>query len=280
VSGYDYVVVGAGSAGCAVAARLAAASHSVLLIEAGGSDRRIPVRAPLAYGAQMGGKTDWAFESEPEPGCDGRRIPQPRGKVLGGTSAMNAMVWVRGTRLDYDGWQLPGWGWDDVEPAFRRIESGPMHVTRTAEPDEVSRRFVAAARATGVAANDDVSGPDLDGATISPVTVWKGQRWSTARAYLDTARRLENFSLVSGAMVRRVAIRNGAAVGVEYERRGRTHTATARREIVLSSGAYGTPHCCSCLASDPPSICARWGSIPYSTARRWGATSPTTPPHS
>src|SRR6185295_2788553 len=99
-------------------------------------------------------------------------------------------------------------------------------------------------------------------------------------AYLDIARRLENFSLVSGALVRRVAIRNGAAVGVEYERRGRTHTATARREIVLSSGAYGTPHCCSCLASDPPSICARWGSIPYSTARSWGSISPNTPPHS
>ena len=134
---YDYVVIGAGSAGCAVAARLAAASYTVLLIEAGGSDRRISVRAPLAYGAQVGGLTDWAFESEPEPGCDGRRIPQPRGKVLGGTSAMNAMVWVRGSRLDYDGWQLPGWAWDDVEPVFRRI-AGPMRVTRVAEPDEVS----------------------------------------------------------------------------------------------------------------------------------------------
>jgi choline dehydrogenase len=241
VSDYDYIVVGAGSAGCAVAARLAAESHSVLLIEAGGSDRRIPVRAPLAYGAQMGGKTDWAFESEPEPGCDGRRIPQPRGKVLGGTSAMNAMVWVRGTRLDYDGWQLPGWGWDDVEPVFRRIESGPMRVTRTAEPDEVSLRFVAAARAAGVAASDSVSGPDLDGAAISPVTVWKGQRWSAARAYLDDARRLPNFAVVSRALVRRVVIRDGAAVGVEYERRGRAFEVLARREIVLSAGAYGTP---------------------------------------
>jgi choline dehydrogenase len=116
-----------------------------------------------------------------------------------------------------------------------------MRVTRVPEPDEVSRRFVAAARASGEAANDDVSGPDLDGAAISPVTVWKGQRWSTARAYLDQARRLGNFSLVSGALVRRIVIRDGAAVGVEYERRGRSYTATARREIVLSAGAYGTP---------------------------------------
>jgi choline dehydrogenase len=238
---YDYVVVGAGSAGCAVAARLAAASHSVLLIEAGGSDLRIPVRAPLGYGAQMGGATDWAFESEPEPGCDGRRIPQPRGKVIGGTSAMNAMLWVRGTRIDYDGWRMPGWGWDDVEPVFRRIESGPMHVTRVPEPDEVSRRFVAAARASGVAANDDLCGPDLDGAAISPVTVWKGQRWSTARAYLDPVRRRSNFSLVTGALVRRVVIDDGVAVGVEYERQGRRHTAMVRREIVLSAGSFGTP---------------------------------------
>src|SRR6478735_1579778 len=149
---------------------------------------------------------------------------------------MNAMVWVRGSRLDYDGWQLPGWAWDDVEPVFRRIESGPMRVTRVAEPEEVSRRFVIAARSAGEAANDDVSGPDLDGAAISPVTVWKGQRWSTARAYLDQARRLGNFSLV-----RRIVIRDDAAVGVEYERRGRSYTATTRREIVLSAGAYGTP---------------------------------------
>jgi choline dehydrogenase len=232
---------------------LAASSREVLLIEAGGSDRRLPVRAPLAFGAQMGGPTDWAFESEPEPGCDDRRIPQPRGKVLGGTSAMNAMVWVRGTRLDYDGWRLPGWGWDDVEPVFRRIEShhlggpehgttGPVHVTRVAEPDEVSRRFVDAARAVGVAANDDVGGPDLDGAAISPVTVWKGQRWSAARAYIDPVRRRRNFSMLTGAHVRRVVISDGRAVGVEYERRGQRHTAVARREVILCAGAFGTPH--------------------------------------
>jgi choline dehydrogenase len=137
---YDYVVVGAGSAGCAVAARLASASYTVLLIEAGGSDRRIPVRAPLAYGAQMGGPTDWAFESEPEP------------------------------------------GWDDIESVFRRIESGPMRVTRVAEPDEVSRRFVAAAQAAGAAANDDVSGPDLDGAAVEGTAVELRTRLSGSSA--------------------------------------------------------------------------------------------------
>jgi len=154
-----------------------------------------------------------------------------------------------------------------------------MRVTRVAEPEEVSRRFVIAARSAGEAANDDVSGPDLDGAAISPVTVWKGQRWSTARACLHHARGLPNFSLVTGALVRRVVIRDGAAVGVEYERRGRSRTATARYEIVLSAGAYGTPQLLQ-LSGVGPSICARSGSIPWWTARGWVTTSRTIPLHS
>ncbi|WP_059016739.1 GMC family oxidoreductase N-terminal domain-containing protein [Mycobacterium sp. M26] len=250
---FDYIVIGAGSAGCVVAARLAAGSASVLLLEAGGSDRRLTVRAPLAFAAQMGGQTDWNFSSEPEPGCDGRSIPQPRGRVLGGTSSMNAMVWVVGTQRDYDGWDLPGWGWDDVAPVFRRIEShflgapshgtmGPMRVTRLAEPDETSTRWVVAAREAGVAANDDIGGPDLDGAAIAPVTIWKGQRWNTARGYLTDARRRPNLTVVTGALVHRVVIRDGRAVGVDYEHKGRRAVAGAHREIVLSAGAYGTPH--------------------------------------
>jgi choline dehydrogenase len=240
---YDYIVIGAGSAGCAVAGRLTAEnpSRTVLLIESGGSERRLSVRAPLAYPSQLGSATDWGLESEPEPGCGNRRIPQPRGKVLGGTSAMNAMVWVRGCPLDYDGWGLPGWGWGEVEPVFRRIESGPMRVSRLAEPDDVSRRFVGAARTAGVAATDDISGPDLDGAAISPVTVWRGRRWSAARAYVDAARRRRNFKVVTRATVARVLIRDGHAVGCEYERHGRRHIATARAEVVLSAGAFGTP---------------------------------------
>ncbi len=249
---YDYIVIGAGSAGCAVAARLAARSASVLLVEAGGSDRRLTVRAPLAFAAQMGGPTDWNFSSELEPGCDGRSIPQPRGRVLGGTSSMNAMVWVVGTQIDYDGWDLPGWGWADVAPVFRRMEShflggashgtmGPMRVTRLAEPDETSTRWIVAAQESGVPTNSDISGPDLEGADIAPVTIWKGQRWNTARGYLTDATRRPNLTVRTAALVHRVVIRDGRAVGVDYERKGRREIAGARREVVLCAGAFGSP---------------------------------------
>lgn len=251
---YDFIVIGAGSAGCAVAARLAERlpERTVLLLEAGGSDRKLAVQAPLAYGSQIGGSTDWGFVAEPEPNLMDRAIPQPRGRVLGGTSSMNAMVWVRGTRSDYDDWQLPGWSWDDVAPVFRRIEShylggpdhgsdGPVRVTRVANPDDTSTRFVAAARATGVAANEDVGGPDLDGAAISPVTVWQGRRFNTARAYLNPARHQANLTVLTGTMVQRIVLEGGRAVAVRYTRRGGDHIARARREIVLSAGAFGTP---------------------------------------
>ena len=239
MAAYDFIVVGAGSAGCAVAGRLATHSSStVLLIEAGGSDRRLEVRAPLAFGRQFGTALDWAYETEPEPGCANRRIGQPRGRVLGGTSAMNGMVWVKGSNLDYDGWRLPGWSWDDVAPVFARIEHGPMKITRVAYPDDLSRRFVTAARAAGIAANDDVSGPELDGVAIAPVTIHNGQRWTTARGYLH---RQKNLTVVTKAEVRRVIIRNGRAVGVEYRRRGRQQQAFADQEVVVSAGAFGSP---------------------------------------
>jgi choline dehydrogenase len=236
---FDFVVVGAGSAGCATAGRLAAESlASVLLIEAGGSDRRLTIRAPLFAPMQYGTSLDWAYETEPESGCAHRRIAQPRGRVLGGCSAMNSMFWIKGSNLDYDGWQLPGWGWNDVAPVFTRIEQGPMHITRSPYPDELSHRFVASARAAGVAANDDVGGPQLDGAAITPVNIYKGQRWSAARGYL---RHQNNLTIVTKALVDRVIIRDGRAVGIEYRRRGRAYQAFADQEIVLSAGAFGTP---------------------------------------
>ncbi len=220
MTGYDYVVVGAGSAGCAVAGRLAAASAHVLLIEAGGTDRRLSIRAPLLATTQYGTALDWAYETEPEPYCANRRITQPRGRVVGGFSAMNGMFWIRGSDLDYDGWRLPGWSWSDVEPVFERIERGPMRVTRSPCPDELSLRFVAAARAAGVPANDDVVGPKLDGAAITPVNIYAGQRWSAARGYL---RRQRGLTVVTKAVVKRVLVRNGRAVGVEYRKSGRRH---------------------------------------------------------
>jgi choline dehydrogenase len=270
--GYDYIVIGAGSAGCAVAGRLSAdSSRSVLLLEAGGSDRRVSVRAPLAFATQFGGPTDWKLQTEPEPGCADRRMEQPRGKVVGGTSSMNAMVWVRGSRQDYDGWGVPGWEWEDVEPVFRRIESGPVHVSRVAEPDEVARRFVAAARAAGLASNDDLSGPDLDGAAISPVTVWRGRRWSAARAYLDPARRRKNLTVVTGALARRVVIREGSVVGIEYEHRGRRRYAPVRGEIVISAGAFGTPHLLQLSGIGPAEHLRDIGITPVLDSPRVGA---------
>jgi choline dehydrogenase len=239
MTNYDFIVVGAGSAGCAVAGRLATESSAqVLLIEAGGSDRRLTIRAPLFAPMQYGTALDWAYESEPEPGCANRRIAQPRGRVLGGCSAMNGMFWIKGSDLDYDGWRLPGWSWADVAPVFARIEQDSMRITRSPYPDELSHRFVAAARAAGVAANDDVGGPDLDGAAITPVNIHKGQRWSTARGYLH---KRGNLTVITKAHVDRVTIRNGRAAGIQYRRRGRAHEVFANRGIVLSAGAFGTP---------------------------------------
>jgi choline dehydrogenase len=239
MAGYDFIVVGAGSAGCAVAGRLASESAArVLLIEAGGSDRRLKIRAPMLYALQRGTSLDWAYESEPEPECANRRIPQPRGRALGGTSGMNAMLWIKGSALDYDGWNLPGWTWNDVAPVFARMEQGPMHVSRVPCVDELSERFVSAARTAGVPANDDVSGPELDGAAISPVTIHEGQRWNTARGYL---RGQPNLTIVTKAEVRRVIIRNGRAVGVEYRHRRQVHQAVADQEVVVSAGVFGTP---------------------------------------
>jgi choline dehydrogenase len=142
VAAYDFIVVGAGSAGCAVAGRLASESSStVLLIEAGGTDRRLAIRAPLAFPLQFGTSLDWGYESEPEPGCAGRRIALPRGRALGGTSGMNAMIWVKGSNLDYDGWRIPGWAWADVAPIFR--PRGKAYARRSPAG---SRRVVVAVR--------------------------------------------------------------------------------------------------------------------------------------
>jgi len=250
---YDYVVVGAGSGGAAVAARLAENPRvTVLLVEAGGSDFRLETRAPAAFGEQFHKKGDWDYFTEPEPAAAGRRIHLPRAKVVGGCSAMNAMLWVRGSDRDFDGWGIEGWGWKDVEPVYRRMEShflgddlhgldGPMRINRLTTPDETAVAFVEAAVAAGIKRNDDISGPDLDGVALAPTTTVNGRRWSTARGYLDTAVTRPNFTLMTKTLVERVLVENGRVVGVVVREGGTRRTLAVRHEVVISGGAYNTP---------------------------------------
>lgn len=248
---YDYIVVGAGSGGSAVAARLAEnPAVTVLLVEAGGSDFRLETRAPAAFGQQFHTKGDWDYFTVPEPAAGNREIYLPRAKVVGGCSAMNAMLWVRGSDRDFDGWGLDGWSWKDVEPVYDRMEChflaghnqhGPMRITRIDTPDETAVAFVEAAVNAGIRRNDDLSGPDLDGVALAPTTTVAGRRWSTARGYLDAAIKLPNFDLITKSLVSRVLIAGGRAVGIEVSERGRRRTIAARREVVLSAGAYNTP---------------------------------------
>jgi choline dehydrogenase-like flavoprotein len=251
----DYVIVGAGSAGCVLANRLSEDPNvRVLLLEAGGRGVHPNISIPAAFAKQFKTKLDWDLATEPERCCDGRSLYIPRGKGLGGSSAMNAMLYVRGRPLDYDLWNVPGWTWDDVRPYFLRAEDnargasehhavgGPLRVMDERSPRPLTARFLEAAEASGIPRIDDYNGPEQDGASIAQVTQHNGRRWSAADAYLRPARRRENLSVVTGAHVQRIELGDGRATGVRYrDRRGREQLVTAGREVVLSAGALGSP---------------------------------------
>lgn len=254
----DYVIVGAGSAGCVLAARLSEdPSARVLLLEAGGSGRHPNISIPVAFGKQFRTKLDWDLATEPEPHCDGRSLYVPRGKGLGGSSAMNAMLYVRGRPLDYDLWAAQGadgWGWEDVRPYFLRAEDnargasehhavgGPLRVEDERSPRPLTTRFLRAAEAAGIPYIDDYNGPEQDGCALVQVTQKGGRRWSTAKGYLRPAMGRDNLEVVTHAQVERVEIRGGRAVGVRYrDKRGREHVASADREVILAAGAIGSP---------------------------------------
>ena len=251
----DYVIVGAGSAGCALAFRLAEAGKDVLVIEAGGSDIGPLIRMPgaLSYPMNMP-RYDWGFRSEPEPGLGGRTLPVPRGKVIGGSSSINGMVYVRGHPRDFDIWAemgATGWSFADVLPYYRRMENwhggasewrgdaGPLHVSRGRRANPLFAAFVEAGRQAGYGVTEDYNGHRQEGFGPMEATIWRGLRWSAAFAYLRPAKRLG--AKVVRADARRVVMEGRRAVGVEVLRRGRVETVRARREVILSASAINTP---------------------------------------
>ncbi|MCV2488340.1 GMC family oxidoreductase N-terminal domain-containing protein [Geodermatophilus sp. YIM 151500] len=255
---FDVVVVGAGSAGCALAGRLTEdPSLRVLLLEAGGSDDVLEVRVPAGCHKLWRTRRDWGYTTEPQPGLGGRRLYWPRGKLLGGSSSMNAMIYVRGAAADYDEWAaLTGdgsWSYEHVLPLFRRSEDnargadrwhgvgGPLRVEDLRSPHPWTRAVIAAAQAVGHPRNDDFNGAVQDGVGPYQVTQRRGRRWSAADAYLHPAAGRPGLTVRTGALATRVVVERGRAVGVEYRHRGRTRTARAAAEVVLAGGAVNSP---------------------------------------
>jgi len=255
---FDYVICGGGSAGCVLANRLSAnGRHSVALLEAGGADRWIWFHIPVGYLFAIGNpRADWMMRTEAVDGLNGRSLAYPRGKVLGGSSAINAMIYMRGQAADYDRWRdlgLPGWGWDDVLPVFRRQEdswrgAGPLHGVggewRVEQPRtrwEILDAFIAAAEQAGIPRTADFNTGDNEGAGYFDVNQKAGFRWSAARGFLRPALARQNLTVFTNTLVDRVKFAEGIARSVEAVRSGERLQIVARREIVLSAGAVATP---------------------------------------
>ncbi len=253
----DYVIVGAGSAGCAMACRLAEAGRRVLVIEHGGTDAGpfIQMPAALSYPMNMG-LYDWGFQTEPEPHLGGRRLATPRGKVIGGSSSINGMVYVRGHARDFDHWAeqgATGWGYADVLPYFKRMEHwhggddaewrgtrGPLHITRGPRANPLFHAFVEAGRQAGYPVTADYNGRQQEGFGPMEATIWKGRRWSAANAYLKPALKTGNVEVVRG-LARRVVIENGRATGVEISRGAGVEVIRARAEVILAASSINSP---------------------------------------
>lgn len=268
---FDFIVVGAGSAGCVLANRLSEnGKYTVLLLEAGGSDRKFWIQIPIGYGKVYYDKdVNWKYQTEPDKALGGNRSYWPRGKVLGGSSSINAMVYVRGHPGDYDDWSkhAPGWDWKSVELIFRRMEDwqgaddgirgsgGPVPVTgidRDAHP--LCQNFLKAVEQAGFAINPDYNGASMDGGALYQITTRDGTRASAARAYLWPARKRRNLKIETGAHVTRVIFDGRRAVGVEYRSGGRMVRVTARRDVVLSGGAINSPQLLQLSGVGPGSL--------------------------
>lgn len=260
---YDYIIVGSGSAGSVMAYRLSEAGHTVLVLEYGGTDRGPLIQMPSALSIPMNMKRyNWGFETEPEPHLGGRRMVTPRGKVVGGSSSINGMVYVRGHPRDFDTWEdmgAKGWAFKHVQPYFKRMENahtgddeeggeagwrgttGPMHVKRGTRLNPLYQAFIDAGRQAGYPVTDDYNGRQQEGFGAMEMTVHNGFRWSAANAYLRPARETRRVRLVTHAFARRILLEGRKAVGVEYSRGEKLHVARARREVIVAASSINSP---------------------------------------
>jgi choline dehydrogenase len=255
---YDYIIIGAGSAGCVLANRLSANPQTrVLVLEAGGNDNWIWFHIPVGYLFAIGNpRADWLFKTEPVPGLNGRVLNYPRGKVIGGSSAINAMIYMRGQSSDYDAWSdlgLTGWGWDDVKPLFMQHEDyfsganqhhgagGEWRVDKPRMNWEILDRFIEAAGESGIPKTSDFNTGNNEGISYFQVNQKNGRRWSTARGFLKPVLNRPNLDLMTGAEAERILFEGKRATGVSFIKNNIRQTATAKREVILSAGAIATP---------------------------------------